>query len=205
MNDVWVPGAVQDVSEEMGPEARPALDTAAISSAVVAGLIERFDAWLVDVAGGTPAPVASDELVVFFSKRANDLVNKWLQNSRLVVLSPLSPNQTGVIVIPRERVEHIYASRSGKDKLGHTEILEILVQLFALGSPKFAPNPSPGHVHQLTMFDAGYKSKNQLVAGESPCAILQFHTEPFSHFRLETAYWMRPAKVAALTSSALKK
>ena len=194
-----------DATGSVRQETGPAPDTAAIASAVVAGLIDRFNAWLVDVAGGTEAPFASDELVVFFSKRANDLVNKWLQNSRLVVLSPLSPNKTGVIVIPRERIEHVYISRSNKDKLGNAEILEILVQLFAMGSPKFATNPSPGRAHQLVMFDAGYTSKSQSVAGESPCAILQFHAHPFSHFRLETAYWVRPAKLRALTDTALKK
>ena len=157
------------------------------------------------MAGGTAASFIPDELVVFFSKRANDLVNQWLLNSRLVTLSQLSPNKTGVIVIPRERIEHVYTSRSSKDRLGNAEILEILVQLFAMGSPKFAPNPNPNRAHQLVMFDAGYTSKNQPVAGESPCAILQFHAHPFSHFRLETAYWMRPAKLRALTASALKK
>ena len=82
-------------------------------------------------------------------------------------------------------------------------VVELLGQLFAHGNPKYAPNPS--YSNQLIMFDATYKAADPAAKGESPAGALQFYGAPFAHFRLETAYWMKPSKTALLDSTALKK
>jgi hypothetical protein len=55
------------------------------------------------------------------------------------------------------------------------------------------------------MFDENYKARDPAASGESPCAALSFVGAPMVHLRLETAYWMKPAKRTALASNALVK
>ena len=171
----------------------------AAAGAQIVGLFKGWvDGSLPPLNGAHP-----EELFWFLSKRAHPLINGWLMNKRLAVLTPLSPNQTGVVVIPRERTEHVHDSRSHKDGVTEAGVVELLGQLFALGNPKYAPNPS--YANQLIMFDPTYKSVDPAAKGESPCAALQFCGAPFVHLRVETAYWAKPGKVAAFEMTALSK
>lgn len=172
------------------------------SSAVKLEIVELFRGW---VSGSHVPPdgPATEEIAWFLSKRASALIDVWLANKRLSVLSPLSPTKTGVVVIPRHRIDHVLDSRTNKDSVSPAGVVELLAQLFAHGSPKYAPNP--GYTNQLIMFDPTYKAQDAAARGESPCAALQFYGAPIVHLRLETAYWMKPAKTKALESGALSK
>ena len=155
------------------------------------------------VNGTQPMMASSEEFFWFFSKRAHSNISEWLMNKRLAALEAVSPTGTGCVVISRERVEHVRDSRTIKDSVACAGVVELLGQLFAHGHPKFSPNP--GYPNQLLMFDATYKAKDPAAKAESPAAALQFKGEPFAHFRLETTYWMKPAKASSLEQAALTK
>ena len=165
-----------------------------------ASLVGHFKSWIHAPHTQLAGP---DEIVWFISKRAHVLINEWLMNKRLSVLTPVSPANTGGIVITKERIEHVLNSRTKKDKVSKDGVLELLGQIFAHGNPKYAPNP--GYDNQLLMFDATYKAIDPAARGESPVAAIQFEGYPRAQFRLETAYWMKPAKTKALEKGALIK
>lgn len=187
----------------------PAVSSERMQEAFLAGagavkleMVELFRGWV----SGSRTPLSGahpEELAWFLSKRAHALIDSWLMNKKLAVLTPLSPAGTGIVVIPRDRVDHVLDGRTNKDSVSPAGVVELLGQLFAHGSPKYAPNP--GYSNQLIMFDANYKAQDAAAKGESPCAALQFFGAPVVHLRLETAYWMRPAKTKALEDGALKK
>jgi hypothetical protein len=82
-------------------------------------------------------------------------------------------------------------------------------RLFCEGAATFSPNQgfgngAGGYSNQLLMFDASYRASVPQIKGHSPCAALQFQLEPFAHFTVETAYWMRDTKTKALHAAALK-
>jgi hypothetical protein len=124
-------------------------------------------------------------------------------NKKLAALEVVSPTRTGCIVVARNRVEHVRDSSTTKDSVAHAGVVELLGQLFVHGHPKYAPNP--GHPNQLLMFDANYKAMDPAAKGESPVAAVRFEGAPMAHLRLETAYWMKPAKAQSLVSQALTK
>jgi hypothetical protein len=164
---------------------------------------EQFQYWVNLPAALDPNACEDEYIVWFLSKRANGLINSWLMNKRLSILKPVSPNNTGCIIIPRAAVEHVVESRTVKDNVTLDGVTELLEQIFVLGSAKFSPNTT--YLNQLYIFDATYKAKNDAAAGESPAAAISFQGAPFAHFRLETAYWMRPKKIQQLDAAALKK
>jgi hypothetical protein len=166
------------------------------------GFIELLEGWITGSAIQLNGAHV-EELIWFISKKAHELINTWLMNNHLSALTPLSPTNTGLILISRVRVEHVRDSRTNKDSISLAGTAELLEQLFASGNPKYAPNPR--HVNQLLMFDETYKAHDPAASGESPCAALSFAGEPMPHLKLETAYWMKPAKLAALSKTALRK
>jgi hypothetical protein len=177
-----------------------AASSSALPALTQAAIVELIQGWV----DGSYAPLPStEEIMWFISKRASALISDWLMNKRLSVLEPISPNNTGCVVISRDRVEHVHTSRTGKDSVSQAGVVELLGHLFAHGNPKYAPNPN--YTNQLLMFDANYKAKDPAARGESPVAALQFCGHPIAHLRLETAYWMKPAKTSALEKIALKK
>jgi len=165
-----------------------------------ASLVERIQKW---VDGSSPPLGGHDEVFWFLSKRAHLRINEWLMNKKLAALPELSPTRTGIVVIPRSGVEHVRNSRTMKDGVTQAGVVELLGQLFVYGSPKFAPNP--GYPNQLLMFDESYRAIDPAARAESPVAALSFGTTPRPHLRLETAYWMKPAKTQALLKGALSK
>lgn len=187
----------------------PTEPSALLKAAFLAGqnmvkmsMVECLQDWV----NGSQTPLIGpdpEEITWFISKRAHALIDEWLMNKKLAVLAPLSPTGTGCVVISRDRVEHVRDSRTTKDSVTLLGVVELLGRLFAHGSPKYAPNP--GYPNQLLMFDTTYKAVDQAAHGESPVAALQFCLAPVAHFRLETAYWMKPAKAKALDTGALKK
>lgn len=139
----------------------------------------------------------------FISVKANKRIDAWLMSKHLAALTPISPTKTGCIVITRERVEHVYNSRTTKDKVAQAGVIELLGRLFVSGNPKYAPHPSPKYSRQLLMFDPAYKASDPAAKGESPVAALELCSDLPVRFRLETAYWAKPAKVGALDKTAL--
>ncbi len=180
--------------------AKLAAASSAAQSAFNASLLDLFQGW---VDGSLLAHGPHDEVSWFLSKRAHALIDDWLMNKKLAALEVVSPTGTGCIVIARNRVEHVRDSRTTKDSVALAGVVELLGQLFVHGHPKYAPNP--GYPNQLLMFDANYKAIDLAAKGESPVAALRFEGAPMAHFRLETAYWMKPAKAQALVSQALTK
>jgi len=196
MEDTNENGAVQELSPQF-------LAVCAISSGLVKDqLIELFHDWVFQ--HRLPlTPDHSDEFSWFLSKKSQILINEWLASKRLAALEPRSPTGTGLIVISRERVDHVYDSRTNKDAVSPVGVVELLGQLFANGSPKYAENPT--YPNQLLMFDPSYKAVDAAAQGEAPCAALQFDGSSGAHLRLVTAYWMKPKKTNSLNSRALKK
>lgn len=149
-----------------------------------------------------------DEIHWFLSKRAHDTVNRWLMNSRWSGLEPVSPSRTGYVSITRERIEHIVAHRRNQ-MVGSNAVQELLCQLLVEVGASLSPNQSSGnrdsgYDKQLVMFRAGYKSKLKEVSGESPSIILSYITEPMPHLKIETGFWIRGSKAAALQGCTLK-
>ena len=148
-----------------------------------------------------------DEVQWFLSKRAHEIINRWLMNNRLSVLVEVSPQKTGYVSVTRERIEHILAHRLNQ-KVGSPAVEELLHQLFVEGGASYAQNQSMGsreggYDHQLVMFRASYKSKNPAVSGESPSVILSYRTVPRPHLAIETGYWIRGSKATALQKAPL--
>jgi hypothetical protein len=204
------PAVLDSTTRDMREQtAMPAAPSKQLQAAFLAGaeavkleIVALFKGWV----SGSHAPLCGthpEEIAWFLSKRANALIDSWLMNKKLSALTPLSPAGTGVILIPRDRIDHVLDSRTNKDSVSPAGVIELLAQLFAHGTPKYAPNQA--YVNQLIMFDANYKALDAAAKGESPCAALQFCGEPIVHLRLETAYWMKPAKTKALEDRALAK
>ncbi len=194
--------AVRAVVTSATPSAALQASFLAGQDGVKQGLVELIQGWV----DGSRAPVTvgqPEEVAWFLSKRGTALINEWLMNSRLSALAPVSPTGTGMVVIARDRVEHVNDGRTHKDGVSQAGVVELLSQLFVHGTPKFAPNP--GYPTQLAMFDASYKAQDPAARGETPFAAVQFHGAPVAHLRLETAYWMKPGKAKALETRALAK
>lgn len=164
-------------------------------------IIELLTCW---VSGAYPTLAPNpEEFCWFVSKRANNLIGGWLMSKRMAALEPVSPTSTGCIVVSRERVEHVYDSRTTKDNVAQAGVVELLGQLLVFGHPKYAPNP--GYPMQLLMFDPAYKAIDPAAKGESPVAAVEFCGDHPVCLRLATAYWAKPAKIRALELTALKK
>ncbi|MGC4395629.1 hypothetical protein [Hydrogenophaga crocea] len=201
-------GSVPPAHEESAlADATLAAASARFSPACQAGpgmfnssLLGLLQGW---VDGSYPSLGHQEEVSWFLSKRAHALISEWLMNKKLAALELVSPAGTGCVVISRSRVEHVRDSRTSKDSVADAGVVELLGQLFVYGHPKYAPNP--GYPNQLLMFDATYKAGDPAAKGESPVAALRFEGAPMAHFRLETAYWMKPAKAQLLVNRALAK
>lgn len=164
-------------------------------------IIDLLTGW---VSGAYPTLAPNpEEFNWFISKRANSLINGWLMSKRMAALATVSPSGAGCIVVSRERVEHVYNSRTTKDNVAQAGVVELLGQLFVFGHPKYAPNP--GYSAQLLMFDPAYKATDPAAKGESPVAAVEFCGDHPVRLRLTTAYWAKPAKIRELNLSALKK
>lgn len=182
----------------------PPIDPALVGQAFTAETVDLLKGWVT----GTRSPVdvpQPDEITWSISKRATALIDSWLLNKKLATLTACSATNTGIIVIPRERVLHVADSRTNKDSVSANGVVELLGQLFVYGTPKYAPNPGKGYETQLVMFDGTYKASDPAAKGETPCAVLQFEGSPIVHFRLQTAYWTKPYKAANLEGATLKK
>jgi hypothetical protein len=129
-------------------------------------------------------------------------------NSRRSILGEVSPLKTGYVSITRERIEHTRSHRQNQNVTPNS-VADLFVQLFVSGGAAFAQNQSTGQRHggyeaQLVMFRDAYKSKSTDVSGQSPSVILSYKTEPQPHLAIETGYWIRAAKAAALRDGVLK-
>lgn len=199
-NDLQAQGAELSAaaSQQADVNARFSATCLSAQAGFKTSLVERLRDW---VDGTSPPLTTQEEVLVFLSKKAHERINKWLMNKRLAVLEPLSPTRTGVIVVSRSGVAHVRNGRTIKDGVTVPGVVELLGQLFAYGSPKFANNPAyPG---QLVMLDETYKAAEPAARGESPVAALSYQPNPMPHLRLETAYWARPAKIQTLLKGAL--
>lgn len=182
-----------------------ALATAAFQSGQVMVKSELVGLFL-DWVNNTRDPLSTsyiDEFSWFISKRAQALIDQWLVNNKWAALEPRSPAGTGVVIITRERVNHVLDSRTNKDAVSPPGVVELLGQLFAHGSPKYAPNPR--YAGQLVMFDPTYTANNPAAKGEAPCAVLVPSGESGAHLKLMTAYWIKPIRIADLNAKALSK
>ena len=81
---------------------------------------------------GFQGETRDDAVLWFLFKRANAVVNRWLQNSRLGVLTPLSPQKTGCILLTRERLDHVREHRDNQH-VGVDAVAELMTQLFCGG------------------------------------------------------------------------
>ena len=186
---------------------QPGVVITSAAPAIPAPIVELLTSW---VMGAVPQlGPACDQFAWFMSKRANVVINKWLASKKLAVLEPVSPNGTGCIVLPRDAVEHCRDHRA-PEGVGETGVIELLGQLFAHGSPAYAPNPSKGktgsgYYSQLAMFDATYTALDPSARGETPVGIIEHVGAPFVHLKLITAYWTRPASAATLRGDTLRK
>lgn len=181
--------------------------TAAANPAVRAGITKLLVEWVEDTVAQLGPD--QDQLTWFLSRRANVVIGKWLTSKKFAVLEPVSPTQTGCIVISRAAVEHCRDHRA-LEGVGQTGVIELLDRLFVTGSPAYAPNTSKGqsgtgYPNQLAMFDDTYTALDSTAKGETPVAILQHVGAPFVHLKLVTAYWTKPASATALRNSVLKK
>ena len=187
-----------DVSDAL--KAAFAAGTAALRPEIVA-LVQSW----VSTSGIATSP--PDEFHWFLSKRAHLQIHIWLMTKQLAALTPCSPTGTGVVVIPRVRVDHIVDSRTNKDSVSPTGVVELLGQLFAHGSPAYAPHDNQKkYPTQLLMFDASYKATDPAAKGESPCAVIEFQGDAgFAHLRLNTAFWISPSRRSGLVATTLKR
>ena len=176
----------------------------AASLAVKLEIIQRLTGW---VTGAAPQLGDGDEFLWFLSKRASTAIDKWLADKKLAVLTPVSPARTGCILVSRVAVEHCRDHRAAEG-VSQAAAIELLTQLFAKGSPAYAPNTSKGsdghgYNGQLVMFDATYKSVDPTSLGERAAGILQHEVDvslgaPLVRLKLVTGYWTKPKSAADL-------
>jgi len=174
-------------------------------ASVKAQIAQRLDDWVTGAA--PPLGAGADTFAWFLSKRAAANINKWLGDTKLAALTPVSPAGTGCIVVSREAAEHCRDHRAAEG-VSQVAVIELLTQLFVNGNPSYAPNTSKGptgkgYIGQLVMFDASYKALDATAAGESACGILQHEVSlvdgvPFVQLALVTAYWTKPKGVEDL-------
>ena len=170
--------------------------------------LEGFFNERLTLAHGLPCIEREDLIAWFLPKRTDAALNRWLQASKLSVLTPLSPQGTGCLTITRERIDHVRERRDNQH-VGIQAVQELFQALFVAGGAALAPNQSSGerqggYDRQLMMFRDSYKSRSKEVAGQSPAAVLGLDVDgTLVTLRIETAYWMHSRKAEALRKGAL--
>jgi hypothetical protein len=152
--------------------------------------------------------VATDDYIMWsLTTKMHHKIVGYLQKSGLT-LSALSPTETGVVLINRQRIDHVIQERQFKDQVGTGAVLELFQQLFVEDGAAVALNQSGGagkgaYSNQFVLFRDTYKSKTKEVSGQSPAAVLSLQTTGHAVLTIETAYWIQEHKAKALRKEAL--
>ena len=165
-----------------------------------------FQQYISDCVFNIRPPDAEDEVWMVLSKRASQKLNRWTVQKHGVSLGSTF-NSVAWLRLGINQIRHIVEHRAA-EKVSAQNVLDLLEACLPEGALSFSPNNSGGnsgkrYPNQIIAFIPGIRSKEEAISGHSPCMVMELKKQPIPHLNLVTAYWVKQAKIKALSNTPL--